>query len=71
MQPAPQGAMQAMAPTAPPAAAAAPRKACEGGEQVWVAGNKYKCRYKRGQQAAPAAQVAAGLSTYANGVRAR
>jgi hypothetical protein len=70
MQPVPHGVMQAAAPTAP-AAAAAPRQACEGGEQVWVTGNKYKCRYKRGQQAAAGAQVAAGLSTYANGVRAR
>lgn len=67
---APGAAAAAVAPAAGAAAAAAPRRACEGGEQVWVAGNKYKCRYKRAQQLAPV-QVAAGLNTYANGVRAR
>ncbi|WIA11689.1 hypothetical protein OEZ85_011786 [Tetradesmus obliquus] len=68
---APGAAAAAVAPAAgAAAAAAAPRRACEGGEQVWVAGNKYKCRYKRAQQLAPV-QVAAGLNTYANGVRAR
>jgi hypothetical protein len=61
----------AAAAAAVPAAAVAPRRACEGGEQVWVAGNKYKCRYKRAQQQVAPVQVASGLNTYANGVRAR
>jgi hypothetical protein len=31
--------------------AAGPRRACEGGVMVAVAGNKYKCKYRRPKQA--------------------
>lgn len=60
-------AVQPGAVVPPVASTAAPRRACDGGEQVWVSGSKYKCRYKRAQPV----QVAPGQNTYANGVAVR
>ena len=48
------------------AAAPMPRRACEGGAMVAVAGNKFKCRYRRTRQAASANDV----RTYPSGVAA-
>lgn len=43
------------------AAAAAPRRACEGGVMVAVAGNKLKCRYRKGSR--PAQRAQAGVAS--------